>query len=41
MMSMVSGLSNQKGRIHIQFGKQIDDEVLHHIADESQERMSD
>ncbi|MEK7718810.1 MAG: 1-acyl-sn-glycerol-3-phosphate acyltransferase [Bacteroidota bacterium] len=35
MMSMVSGLSNQKGRIHIQFGKQIDDEVLHHIADES------
>ena len=32
MMSMVSGLSNQKGRIHIQFGKQIDDEVLHHIA---------
>ena len=32
MMSMVSGLSNQKGRIHIQFGKQIDEEVLHHIA---------
>ena len=35
MMSMVSGLSNQKGRIHIQFGKQIDDDVLHLIADES------
>jgi len=35
MMSMVSGLSNQKGRIHIQFGKQIDDEVLHQIAEES------
>jgi 1-acyl-sn-glycerol-3-phosphate acyltransferase len=32
LMSMVSGLSNQKGRIHIQFGKQIDEEVLHHIA---------
>ncbi len=34
LMSMVSGLSNQKGRIHIQFGKQIDEEILHHIADE-------
>jgi 1-acyl-sn-glycerol-3-phosphate acyltransferase len=33
LMSMVSGLSNQKGRIHIQFGEQIDDVVLHHIAD--------
>ena len=34
MMSMVSGLSNQKGRIHIQFGKQIDEEILHQIAEE-------
>ncbi len=34
LMSMVSGLSNQKGRIHIQFGKQIDEEVLHYIAAE-------
>ena len=34
LLSMVSGLKNQKGRIHIQFGKQIDEEVLHHIADE-------
>jgi hypothetical protein len=32
LMSMVSGLSNQKGRIHIQFGKQIDEDVLHQIA---------
>lgn len=35
LLSMVSGLKNQKGRIHIQFGKQIDREVLHHIADET------
>lgn len=34
LLSMVSGLKNQKGRIHIQFGKQIDRDVLHHIADE-------
>jgi glycerol-3-phosphate O-acyltransferase len=34
LMNMVSGLSNQKGRIHIQFGNQIDEEVLHHIAHE-------
>jgi len=34
MMSMVSGLSNQKGRIHIQFGKQIDEEILLQIAKE-------
>jgi glycerol-3-phosphate O-acyltransferase len=34
LMSMVSGLKNQKGRIHIQFGNQIDEKVLHHIADE-------
>ncbi|MCX6221623.1 MAG: 1-acyl-sn-glycerol-3-phosphate acyltransferase [Bacteroidia bacterium] len=34
MMSMVSGLSNQKGRIHIQFGKQIDEGILHQIAEE-------
>lgn len=34
MMSMVSGLSNQKGRIHIQFGKQIDEEILLQIAEE-------
>jgi len=34
LMSMVSGLSNQKGKIHIQFGKQIDEEVLHRIANE-------
>lgn len=34
MMSMVSGLSNQKGRIHIQFGKQIDEDILLQIAEE-------
>jgi glycerol-3-phosphate O-acyltransferase len=34
LMSMVSGLSNQKGKIHIQFGNQIDEEVLHRIAGE-------
>jgi 1-acyl-sn-glycerol-3-phosphate acyltransferase len=34
LLSMVSGLSNQKGRIHIQFGRQIDKEILHHIAHE-------
>jgi 1-acyl-sn-glycerol-3-phosphate acyltransferase len=34
LMSMVSGLKNQKGRIHIEFGKQIADEVLHQIAEE-------
>jgi 1-acyl-sn-glycerol-3-phosphate acyltransferase len=41
LMNMVSGLSNQKGRIHIQFGKQIDEDVLQHIAQESgtNERM--
>jgi glycerol-3-phosphate O-acyltransferase len=41
LMNMVSGLSNQKGRIHIQFGEQIDEEVLLHIANESgtNERM--
>ena len=31
---MVSGLNNQKGRIHIQFGKQIDENVLQCIANE-------
>lgn len=35
LMSMVSGLSNQKGQIHIQFGKQIDEDILHRIAAES------
>lgn len=34
LLSMVSGLHNQKGRIHIQFGKQIDDQVLIQIAEE-------
>jgi len=34
LLSMVSGLSNQKGRIHIQFGRQIDEDVLHCIARE-------
>ncbi|MEI7828310.1 MAG: 1-acyl-sn-glycerol-3-phosphate acyltransferase [Prolixibacteraceae bacterium] len=34
LMNMVSGLSNPKGRIHIQFGNQIDEEVLHHISHE-------
>lgn len=34
LLSMVSGLKNQKGRIHIQFGKQIDEEVLIRIAEE-------
>ena len=31
---MVSGLRNQKGRIHIQIGKPIDNDVLLHIAEE-------
>lgn len=34
LMSMVSGLKNQKGNIHIQFGEQISAEVLSHIAQE-------
>jgi 1-acyl-sn-glycerol-3-phosphate acyltransferase len=34
LLSMVSGLKNQKGRIHIQFGKQIDEDVLIRIAEE-------
>jgi glycerol-3-phosphate O-acyltransferase len=34
LLSMVSGLSNQKGQIHIQFGKQVDEDVLHHISAE-------
>ena len=34
LMSMVSGLNNQKGQIHIQFGKQIDEDILHRIAAE-------
>jgi glycerol-3-phosphate O-acyltransferase len=34
LLSMVSGLKNQKGQIHIQFGKQIDEEILHRIAHE-------
>jgi len=34
LMSMVSGLSNQKGEIHIQFGKLIDEDLLHHISAE-------
>lgn len=34
LLSMVSGLKSLKGRIHIQFGNQIDEEVLHHIAEE-------
>lgn len=32
LMSMVSGLKNQKGRIHIQFGKMINEETMHHVA---------
>ncbi len=35
LLNMVSGLSNQKGRIHIQFGKQIDEVVLLKIANET------
>jgi hypothetical protein len=35
LISMVSGLKNQKGRIHIQFGRQINDDVLHRIIEES------
>ncbi len=35
LLSMVSGLRNQKGRIHIQFAKQIDDEVLQKISEET------
>ena len=34
LLSMISGLKNQKGRIHIQFGNQINEEVLHQIAEE-------
>lgn len=34
LMSMISGLKNPKGQIHIQFGKQIDENVLHSIANE-------
>ena len=34
LLSMVSGLSNQKGRIHIQFGNQIDENVLHCVAND-------
>lgn len=34
LMNMVSGLSNQKGKIHIQFGNQIDEDILHHISHE-------
>ncbi len=34
LLSMVSGLKNQKGRIHIQFGRQIDVDVLQHISNE-------
>ncbi|HEY5511672.1 MAG TPA: 1-acyl-sn-glycerol-3-phosphate acyltransferase [Prolixibacteraceae bacterium] len=41
LLSMVSGLRNQKGQIHIQFGQQIDKDVLHHISQEpgTNERM--
>ena len=34
LLSMVSGLKNQKGRIHIQFGRQITDNALLRIAEE-------
>jgi 1-acyl-sn-glycerol-3-phosphate acyltransferase len=34
LLSMVSGLKNQKGHIHIQFGQQIKEEVLLQIAEE-------
>ncbi len=34
LKNMVSGMKNQKGRIHIQFGNQIDEDVLHRIAEE-------
>jgi len=34
LLNMVSGLRNQKGRIHIQIGKPIDNDVLLHIAEE-------
>lgn len=34
LLSMVSGLHNQKGRIHIQFGQQIADSILQQIAEE-------
>jgi glycerol-3-phosphate O-acyltransferase len=41
LLSMVSGLKNQKGQIHIQFGKQIEEDILHRIAEEpgTNERM--
>ena len=41
LLSMVSGLSNEKGQIHIQFGKQIEKDVLHRISLEpgTNERM--
>jgi glycerol-3-phosphate O-acyltransferase len=41
LLSMVSGLRNQKGQIHIQFGRQIDEDILHHISQEpgTNERM--
>ncbi len=34
LINMVSGLKNQKGRIHIQFGQPIAEDVLHRIAEE-------
>ncbi len=34
LLSMVSGLKNQKGRIHIQFAQQLDEDVLMRIARE-------
>lgn len=32
LLSMVSGLNNEKGKIHIQFGQQIEKDVLHRIS---------
>jgi hypothetical protein len=33
MMSMASGLKNQKGQVHIQFGQPIDGTILHGISE--------
>ncbi len=35
LLSMVSGLKNQKGRIHIQFAEQVDEAALQKIASET------
>ncbi len=34
LLNMMSGLKNQKGEIHIQFGRQIDEEILQYISEE-------